>query len=250
MHSIEHQLQSIGLSKNESQVYVVLCTLGLCKAGDVVKKTKLHRMLVYTALDQLVDRGLVTRSKNTGGAVFQAADPKALRGYIERMSDLTESVIDRLRDIQQIDTQAITVRTLIGREGFIVNLQDIIASVKKQKDKTVRIMGGARDTDFYGAVGEWYPEYIELLKRSKIHKKLLAPTSYSAEFKKKFASETYTELRTMPKGLSAPTYTRITEEMVSIEMYEPSLMVIQIQNAAVARGYIDSFDLLWTATAQ
>jgi sugar-specific transcriptional regulator TrmB len=224
MQSIEHQLHSIGLSKNESQVYVVLCTLGLCKAGDVVKKTKLHRMLVYTALDQLVDRGLATRSKNTGGAVFQAADPKALRGYIERMSEMTESVIDRLHDIQQIDSKSITVRTLVGREGFILNLQEIISSAHKQKDRTMRIIGGARDTDVYAVIGEWYSEYTRLLERSKVSKKLLAPTSYSNEFKKKFVSEKNTELRTMTKGLSAPTYTRITEEMVSIEIYEPSLM--------------------------
>ena len=69
--------------------------------------------------------------------------------------------------------------------------------------------------------------------------------SYSADFKKRFAADPLNELRLLPKGLSSPTYTRITREMVSIEIYRPQLVVIQIRNTAIAEGYLDSFKLLW-----
>ena len=74
---------------------------------------------------------------------------------------------------------------------------------------------------------------------------MIAPASYSSQFKKKFAAEPHTFLRTLSKGLSSPTYTRITEDMISIEMYEPEIIVIQIRNPAIASAYLDSFKLLW-----
>lgn len=76
-------------------------------------------------------------------------------------------------------------------------------------------------------------------------KRLLAPEPFSNVFKRKFAQEKDTELCTLPHGLSSPTYTRITKEMVTIEILKPSVVVIQIRNKAVARSYLDAYELLW-----
>jgi UDP:flavonoid glycosyltransferase YjiC (YdhE family) len=141
------------------------------------------------------------------------------------------------------------VRTLIGAEGFQTNLENVIASAARQKNHEIYIIGGAKDLDFYQTAGDWYPTYVKLLEKNNIKKKLLALASFSSEFKKKFVAEKNTELKTVAEGLSSPTYTRITEEMVSIEMYEPQIIVIQIFNKIIARAYMDSFELLWK-TAQ
>ena len=114
-----------------------------------------------------------------------------------------------------------------------------------RKNKTMCIIGGAKDSDFYDAVGDSYPKYLKLLKDKKISKYLVAPETFSKEFKAKFKKEEKSYLRTLPKGLNAPTFTRITEEMVSIEIYKPSLVVIQIRNPIIAKSYLDSFWLLW-----
>lgn len=73
----------------------------------------------------------------------------------------------------------------------------------------------------------------------------IAPAPFSKIFRQKFALEKNTELCTLPHGLSSPTYTRITREMVTIEMLEPSVVIIQIRNKSVARAYLDAFNLLW-----
>ena len=57
-------------------------------------------------------------------------------------------------------------------------------------------------------------------------------------------------LRTLKEGLSSPTYTRITQEMVAIEMYKPQIVVIQIYNKIIAQAYLDSFELLWKQAAK
>lgn len=242
---IRKALVTIGLSKNAAAVYPVLLEAGSAQSGPLVRATKLHRMLVYNALDELIDEGLVTVTKKKNIKIFQAADPAVLESRIERLTDVVADVLPKLHELQQKTKNTIDVRTLVGKEGFVSNLRDIVLSASKQKDKTMRIIGGAKDTDFYRAVDVGYSDYVDMLDRGKVKKLLLAPESYSKVFQKKFAEEARTELRVLPKGLTSPTYTRITDELVAIEIYEPEIVVIQIRNAAIAKAYKESFELLW-----
>ena len=246
---IKKALIQIGLSKNAAAVYPALLAVESAQSGVLVRATKLHRMLVYNALDELIDEGLVTVTKKKNIKIFQAADPAVLASRIERLSDVVADVLPKLHELQQRTKSTIDVRTLVGKEGFALNLRDIVLSASKQKDKTMRIIGGAKDTDFYRAVGDGYDDYVDMLDRGKVKKLLLAPESYSAIFQKRFAEEARTELRVLPKGLTSPTYTRITDELVAIEIYEPEIVVIQIRNAAIARAYKESFALLGESVA-
>lgn len=242
---IKKSLVNLGLSKNAAAVYLDLLARGTSQAGPLVKATKLHRMLVYNAIDELSAEGIVTVQRKKNIKMFTAVDPAVFVERAEKIVAMTESIIPTLNRLQATSNDQIDVRTLIGEEGFRKNLEDIVLSAAKQSDKTVRIIGGARDTDFYKAIGSWYDEYLDLLAKKSVKKLLLAPATYSNVFKRKFAEEDRTLLRVLPDGLSSPIYTRITDEMVAIEIYEPQLTVIQIRNKAIARGYRDSFDLLW-----
>ncbi len=246
--SLEKSLERLGLQKNTVAVYLALLTQGLSKAGPLIKATQLHRMLVYGALEDLENRGLVTTVHKNNVKMFQATDPSALIDQTKKLNELAQDLLPELRDLQQKQSSVVNVRTLIGREGFRTNLEDIIESAARQKHREICIIGGAKDSDFYDAIEDWYPTYINLLEKKKVSKRLLAPASYSAVFKKKFTAEKNTELRTLSKGLSSPSYTRITKEMVAIEMYHPQLVVIQIRNNTIAQAYLDSFELLWDAS--
>lgn len=242
---IKKSLIELGFPKNEAAVYMALIELGITQAGPLVKKTKLHRMLVYNALDRFVDDGYasVVRKKNI--QLFQATDPSIIVDQIKKKQELAQSVLKDIRKLQQAQPQAVTVRTLIGQEGFVTNMKDIVESAARQKDKTMRILGGARDTEFYEVIGDWYADYKVMIDKYGVRKLLVAPSAHSAGFKKYFAKEKNTELRTLPGGLNTPLYTRITEEMVSFEMYKPEILIIQIRNSTIAKNYLDSFELLW-----
>lgn len=245
---IKKSLIELGFTKNEATVYLALLELGITQAGPLVKKTKLHRMLVYNALERFVDDGYasVVRKKNI--QLFQATDPSIILDKIQKKQSLAQNLVIDLRKLQQAQPQAVTVRTLIGREGFVTNMKDIVESASHQKDNTMRIIGGAHDTEFYDVIGDWYKKYKVMIEKYGTRKLLVAPSAHSASFKKYFAKENNTELRTLSGGLNTPLYTRITEEMVSFEMYKPEILVIQIRNSTIAKNYLDSFELLWKAS--
>ena len=242
---LQSKLLELGLNKNESAVYIALLKLGLTQAGPVVKAVKLHRMLVYNAMERLENLNLVEVVHTKNIKLFKALDPSSLLDKTKRLNEIANELVPELRSLQAKKDDLVSIRTLIGRDGFINNLIEVIESAGRSKLKTMHIIGGAKDSDFYDVIGDWYKEYVKILGKNKIKKLLLAPENYSNIFKKKFASEKENELKTLPKGLTSPTYTRITEEMVSIEIYHPQVLVIQIRNSAIARGYLDSFNLLW-----
>lgn len=238
-------LLSLGFSDNEIRVYLVLLKSGLSQAGPIVKEAKLHRMLVYNALDTLVREGLAQVTRKKSIKLFSANDPQILIEKSRHLFEATQQIVPELHKLHQTSGSDIDIRTLVGVEGFQTNLQEVVESAAKQTNKEMCIIGGAKDVDFYDAIGDWYIPYTKLLDKKGVSKKLLAPSSFSSAFKKKFAAEKGTELRTLPQGLSSPTYTRITKEIVSIEIYKPHIVIIQIRNRAIAQAYLDSFALLW-----
>lgn len=242
---MRNTLQALGLNENEITVYLALLKEGLSPAGPLIKATQLHRMIVYNALEALKEKDLLRVSQQKRAKAFQARDPKVLLEKAEALLADTKNLLPKLESLRGDHEGIVDVKTLMGHDGFVVNLEEMTHSAAKQKDKTMRIIGGAKGSDFYTAIGAWYPSYQKLLKKLNIKKQLLAPASFSSDFKKKFVSEPNSELKTMPKGLTSPTYTRITNEMVSIEIYKPKIVIIQIRNEAISKAYMESFKLLW-----
>ncbi|EKD79071.1 MAG: Transcriptional regulator, TrmB [uncultured bacterium] len=238
------QLEQLGLTKNEAKVYLALLQIGLTSAGAVVKKTRLHRMLVYTALDRLIDRHLVSFVYRNNRKHFQASDPSALLNELSRHTAIARAVIPHLKSVQKRSSENLEVKILYGHHGFTTNLEELVRRAAKD-DHVLRIVGGAQADYFYDAIADWYPRYLELLKKYKVVKWQISPNSNSTAFKEKFAREKHTKLRTLKHGLGSPTLTRITKKLVSIEIYTKEIIIIQIYNAAVAEGYRDYFDLLW-----
>ena len=245
MTEIIDGLSRLGFNTNAAKVYLFLLRRGTSKATPIIEETKLHRMTVYNALDELADQGFVTIVYQDKVKLFKAEDPILLLQRVKKLEVVASNLVEELKKAQSEVENSVSVRTLNGEKGFRTNLEDIIEIASKQKDKTISIIGGAKDTDFYDVIGDWYETYISLLNKHKIHKKLLAPASFSEEFKKRFVAESRTELKVLKNGLSSPSYTRITEGLVSVELYRPEITIIQIRSKSVAKSYLESFCLLW-----
>lgn len=242
---LEKALQSLGLGRYAAKVYPALLKLGPTNAGPVISSTKLHRQFVYSALEELCSLKLASCIIRNNRKRFHPAPPSALINALKAKEKLAEEIVPRLAAMQLEQEDRLEVRTIYGNDALIENLREIVNSAAST-DRTLRIIGGASDRMFYDAIGKRYEEYRELLERMQVKKYLIAPEDMSEEFKIHFAKEKSSFLRTLARGLSSPTYTRITQEMVSIEIYGKEPMVIQIRNRAVALGYIEHFNLLWS----
>ena len=119
----EDLLISLGLNKNEAEIYEILLTLGKSTVKDVLKKTKIQRSNVYNILSVLKEKGLIQEGQNRRGlAVYFCENPDKLRLLLhrekEKLDDVKEKLDRHMRELK--DTFIATQEKPIVRyvEGF------------------------------------------------------------------------------------------------------------------------------------
>lgn len=244
---LQKLLEQLNIPEREAQVYIALLQLGLTGVGPIVTKTKLHRMLVYQSLEKLKDMSMASMVMKNGRQHWLATNPSVILDRVRKQEALAQTAVRELERLQAKSQDDVHVQILYGRQGLIDTLDAALESAGRT-DKTIRIIGAANDPFFYELVGDWYKSYEKRQRELGVSKHLIAPkppANEAALFKKHFAAEPGNQYRFIPVGLSNPTFTRITPEMVSIEIHTQEPIVIQIRNKTIADAYLKSFSLLW-----
>lgn len=244
---LEQKLQELGLSENEAVVYLCLAKNGASKAGPVVRETKLHRALVYSALDRLNRAGLVTIVRQKKVQIFQPNTPESLRTRVEHVQQVANEVIPELQNLLHKHQPMVEVRTLVGREGFLLNLYEMLSLAERTPSREICIVGGAgaHETNPFEVTGDDYPAYVATSKAKKVKKRMIISPKYADLYEREFAVHPGNALRMLEDGLSSPSLTRIVDGMVAIELYKPEIVILQIRHAEIARGYLETFNALW-----
>lgn len=92
-------LQSLGLTKGESQVYLALLKTGLSSAGPLVKEAKISRSKIYEITDRLMAKGLVSSIVENGIKKFKALDPRNIPDYLEKQK---QAIDQQKQDFQKL----------------------------------------------------------------------------------------------------------------------------------------------------
>ena len=100
---VQKTLVELDFSLYEAAVYIALFQHGPCNAGPIIKETNLHRNIVYTSLDHLMSRKLVTEKIVRGRKIFSAISPDNLRQEYGKKAELATTVAKELEKIHQQD---------------------------------------------------------------------------------------------------------------------------------------------------
>jgi septum site-determining protein MinD len=99
-------LEEVGLTPNESKVYLSLIELGSSSATQIIQKAGLHRAVVYDLLERLIEKGLVGYVIKGRKKFFEATNP-------ERLKEVMTAIVEGM-DFVLIDAPA-----GISKEGVI-----------------------------------------------------------------------------------------------------------------------------------
>lgn len=82
-------LKPLGISNKEQEVYIALLNTGITSAGELSTLTGVKRTTLYSCLELLKEKGLVTEITDRKKKYFQAVNPKGLKKVIEnKVSEL------------------------------------------------------------------------------------------------------------------------------------------------------------------
>ena len=111
----ESILKEIGLNSWESQTYLALLELGSTTTGPLVKKCHVPQSKIYSVLDSLHNKGLVSYVVKGQIKHFQAKNPDTI---LSIMKDKERKVKEILPDLKKMDILSKNKQSVVIYEGM------------------------------------------------------------------------------------------------------------------------------------
>ncbi len=127
-------LENVGFTKGEIRVYLALLELGETTTGPVIKKSGLQNSVVYNALSQLIEQGLVTFVLKGKRKHFSATSPKNLVKYVGDKKRRLEALLPELLIRQTLSRSKQEARVFLGWRGVYSAYNSILEVLPKYAD--------------------------------------------------------------------------------------------------------------------
>jgi len=235
---MQEELIKLGLTNNESKVYLALLKLGNTNAGEIIKKTNLHRNIVYDNLDKLIEKGLVSYVIIKNIKHFEVTSSKELKDFIEKQKQeilqkekIVNNIlpeIDKLRSIKERKQEATIFK---GKKGLKTIFEEI---TKTSSELLVFGTGwGMKET-----MGSYYGQWHLKLKQNKVKARILLPKNKKV-FLKPFTAKYLSEKNIIPSTIAL-----YENKVLNIVWGEEPIAVLFISDK-VFDSYKNYINLLW-----
>jgi len=223
-------LTSAGLTENESKVYLALIDLGPALAGQISRKTGMHRRTVYDTTEMLIEKGLVGYILKNNRRLFQASNPERILDIIKEKENLLEPLIKQLGEKFVMTKEKEETNFYKGKEGLKTVFEEQLSA------KEILILGASPLA--YEVLQFYFKWYDKTRKEKKIRARIIASD-------RKISRIPLAEIRYLPEKYSNPVSVNIYGDKVAIILWASSPYAIVIKSSEVAKGYRNYFELLW-----
>lgn len=237
--SLSNNLQSLGFSENEAKVYLALLEFGFGTTGPIIKKTGLHRNIVYETLDKLIARQLASATIQRGKKHFRALSPEKILKEQEAQFNLAQKVVPELIKKQKQEKQEVIIYE--GIDGFQNAHLDAIEQI--QENSTIYVL--------IASAQKWYDnmkpgikkfEQVRISKNVKI--KITALESQRQDMQIQQKRDLF-EVRFLPQRFDNPSDIAIYDDITLIIVYGEPVFIIMIKNPRIAQSFKQYFDIFW-----
>lgn len=243
---LKNGLIELGFTTSEAMVYLALLETGKTTAGPIISKTQLHRNVVYTALDHLLARKLVSEQTSRGVKNFALSVPLQLNIEFTEKAKIAKQLTEAITLKLSGNIQEITVHE--GNEEYLALLTGIIKSLPRGSTKYVIGTGG--ESFMEATMRPIWKKYHEVAKSQGIKIKMLAYAHQRDILRNDVSKEKIYEVRYLPSDMENPAGVHIYPEAQTVlniiySDASTSVTAIKIKNLALVNGYLNLFHNLW-----
>ena len=169
----EELLQSIGLHKNEANLYLASLRSGPASAIQLGQKIGVTRQMVYEVLPVLISKGLIKQVEIGSRRLYQAVAPEILEDKVKDISREIKEIVPILKS-QQADFAAIPLITVYEnpiamREWYRQYM------AKAQKGDEILVWSTGNADYWYGMDKEFYDKYLDFGEKQGVKTYLIEP---------------------------------------------------------------------------
>ncbi len=174
---MQEKLKKLGLSTNETKVYLAVLELGISLASTIANRSQVKRSTTYLALEHLISMGLVSEVADSKEKMFKAEDPDKLTKLTRKMRRQVidaeielEKLLPGLKAIQKKIIEAPKLNFYQGAEG----IKNIVMEASEYPESW----------NYFGSIRGWTELWTEkefeafAMESRELRKKVNRPTTY------------------------------------------------------------------------
>ena len=146
-------LSTLGLSEEESQIYLMLLEYGTSSVSNISRITKIGRVNCYHHIEKLIHKGLLSESRRSKVKEFTAESPKMLINQQIESLNFAKSVVPELLAISAHNPKKPKIQFFEGKEGIKNVFNDMI------KDQPEEIVSFSN----FEQLAKFLPDFIQNL---------------------------------------------------------------------------------------
>jgi len=224
------KLKQAGLTENESKVYITLIETGPNLAGQISRKTGMHRRTVYDVTEMLIKKGLVGYILKNNRRYFEASNPNRIIEILQEKQELLNPLVHTLLEKYNSEKEKQETNFYKGKEGLKAIFEDQL------NYKEILILGASPEA--YNILKFYFKWYDKKRTKKKIKVKIIA-------YDKKIKKIPLAEIRYLPKKYESPVAMNIYGNKTAIILWAKQPIVIAIREKEIADAYRNYFEIMW-----
>ncbi len=237
MEKIKEFLMSLGVGKNESEVYATLADYGTSSVLEISRKTNLHRSNIYDSLNELIRRGLVFKEGDSKTQKFTAREPETFMHYLKQKESELDDLIKEYRSTVNQKKDTATIKMTKG----IFAIREILEEML-QNNRRIFAYGIPKEApDRFGPI-------LKDFHKERIKRKIPMWHIYNSDADdraKMLSKMKFTEARILASKYDSVTTTIINGDKIYLILWEKEPTVVQINGENAANPYKSYFEILW-----
>ena len=239
------KLEKIGLTRNESIVYLTLIKIGTSKSGDILKESGLNSGKIYEIFESLLKKGLISESAINNVKHFTASPPVQLLKYIDSkkkcIKEQEEWIHQMLPDLNKLRNFNINFSksiTYVGYKGIITATEEAFEQINS-KDEIIA-MGVTNEKE------SKYNNFWINLNRKRVKRKIKTRLLFSdkGNLMDIYRKMPLTKIRLID-GFTPSAVTVFGKRIVHISNYREPFSCILIYDKNIAFSFTNFFNELW-----
>ncbi len=206
-------LKNLGLTEQESKVYLALLELGPSLAGIISRKTGIHRRNIYDITDRLIKKGVIGYIIKNNRRLFEAVNPEKFLDILKEREKEFSEALPGFKELYTKTKEKQETNFYKGKDGLKVIFQDQLES-----NKEVLILGASK------AAFEVLPFYFKWYDKDRVKNKVKVRIIASEELKRVPLSD----IRYMPQKYASPLAINIYKDKVAIILWKKPMSFISI----------------------
>lgn len=239
---MEEKLKLLGLTENEIKVYLFVLENNKSTGTEIRRKTGIANSRVYAALDNLLQKGIITYEKRQKGKLYSALEPNVIKEVMKERMQKIEEVIPFLKAIQSKEKTETETAVFEGFQGFKSALYKLVEACPERE--TIDIIGFSNQAYKNEKLAALLRDVNKVSKKKKHRFRMILDNKQNRFFEQR-KRESLGQIKFMEKGFRSPAAIDIFRDYVFILLWEETPYAFVIKNKNIADGFRIYFGFLW-----